>query len=146
MDIRLLFTHRHKVKEVQNDHKHTVKRKALVANIALSSSETYGCHGFTGSVPRLAMCSNDAESGVRTASKVDGYPARLHVGASWNRSLAYDRTYCIGQDVKMGLNVLLGPGAGRVAGPLGRITTGRRNWEGFSNDSCLAGTLYRAYH
>jgi beta-glucosidase len=116
----------------------TVQEKA---NITLGSSETHGCSGFTGSVPRLdfpGMCLNDAESGVRTASKVNGYPAQLHIGASWNRSLAYDRAYHIGQEFKTkDVNVILGP----VAGPLGRIATGGRNWEGFSNDPYLAGSL-----
>ncbi|KAI5212936.1 putative beta-glucosidase [Aureobasidium subglaciale] len=116
----------------------TVQKKA---NITLGSSETHGCCGFTGSVPRLGfpgICLNDAESGVRTASKINGYPAQLHIGASWNRSLAYDRAHYIGQEFKTkGVNVLLGP----VAGPLGRIATGGRNWEGFSNDPYLAGAL-----
>ncbi|KAG2169447.1 hypothetical protein VTO58DRAFT_101487 [Aureobasidium pullulans] len=116
----------------------TVQEKA---NITLGSSETHDCSGFTGSVPRLGfpgMCLNDAESGVRTASKVNGYPAQLHIGASWNRSLAYDRALHLGQEFKTkGVNVLLGP----VAGPLGRIATGGRNWEGFSNDPYLAGSL-----
>ncbi|KAI4752944.1 putative beta-glucosidase [Aureobasidium sp. EXF-3400] len=116
----------------------TVQEKA---NITLGSSETHSCSGFTGSVPRLGfpgMCLNDAESGVRTASKVNGYPAQLHIGASWNRSLAYDRAYHIGREFKTkGVNVLLGP----VAGPLGRIATGGRNWEGFSNDPYLSGSL-----
>ncbi|KAI5249197.1 putative beta-glucosidase [Aureobasidium subglaciale] len=116
----------------------TVQKKA---NITLGSSETHGCCGFTGSVPRLGfpgICLNDAESGVRTASKINGYPAQLHIGASWNRSLAYDRAHYIGQEFKTkGVNVLLGP----VAGPLGRIATGGRNWEGFSNDPYPAGAL-----
>jgi beta-glucosidase len=50
----------------------TVQKKA---NITLGSSETHGCSGFTGSVPCLGfpgMCLNDAESGVRTASEVNG--------------------------------------------------------------------------
>lgn len=116
----------------------TVQEKA---NITLGSSEAHACSGFTGSVPRLGfpgMCLNDAESGVRTASKVNGYPAQLHIGASWNRSLAYDRAYHIGKEFKTkGVDVLLGP----VAGPVGRIATGGRNWEGFSNDPYLAGSL-----
>ncbi|KAI5276941.1 putative beta-glucosidase [Aureobasidium subglaciale] len=116
----------------------TVQEKA---NITLGSSETHGCSGFTGSVPRLGfpgICLNDAESGVRTASKVNGYPAQLHIGASWNRSLAYDHAYYIGREFKIkGVNVLLGP----VAGPLGRIATDGRNWEGFSNDPYLVGAL-----
>jgi hypothetical protein len=116
----------------------TVREKA---NITLGSTQTNGCSGFAGSVPRLGfpgLCLNDAESGVRTASKVNGYPAQLHIGASWNRSLAYDRAYHLGQEFKTkGVNVLLGP----VAGPLGRIATGGRNFEGYSNDPYLAGEL-----
>lgn len=38
---------------------------------------------------------------------------------------------------KKGVNVLLGP----VVGPLGRIALGGRNWEGFSSDPYLAGSL-----
>ncbi len=36
-----------------------------------------------------------------------------------------------------GVNVALGP----VAGPLGRVARGGRNWEGFSNDPYLSGSL-----
>jgi len=36
-----------------------------------------------------------------------------------------------------GVNVMLGP----VVGPLGRVATGGRNWEGFSNDPYLCGAL-----
>lgn len=36
-----------------------------------------------------------------------------------------------------GANVALGP----VVGPLGRVAKGGRNWEGFSNDPYLCGSL-----
>ncbi|KAG8626479.1 hypothetical protein KVT40_005424 [Elsinoe batatas] len=111
------------------------------ANITFGVSQTRGCSGFTGSVPRLGfpgMCLNDAESGVRTGKLVSGYPAQLHVGASWNRKLAGDRAVAIGKEFKKkGINVLLGP----VVGPLGRVAKGGRNWEGFTNDPYLAGAL-----
>lgn len=38
---------------------------------------------------------------------------------------------------KKGSNVMLGP----VVGPLGRIASSGRNWEGFSNDPYLTGQL-----
>jgi len=38
---------------------------------------------------------------------------------------------------KKGANIALGP----VVGPLGRIATGGRNWEGFTNDPYLCGAL-----
>ena len=36
-----------------------------------------------------------------------------------------------------GVNMARGP----VAGPIGRVATGGRNWEGMSNDPYLAGQL-----
>lgn len=110
-------------------------------SILYGQSTTNGCSGFAGGVSRLnypGMCLNDAESGVRTGNLVNGYPAQLHVGASWNRDLAYSRAQYIGREFKAkGVNVFLGP----VVGPLGRIAKGGRNWEGFTNDPYLAGAL-----
>lgn len=42
-----------------------------------------------------------------------------------------------GEFKKKGVNVLLGP----VVGPLGRVVSGGRNWEGFSPDPYLSGIL-----
>lgn len=44
-----------------------------------------------------------------------------------------------GEFKKKGVNVLLGP----VVGPLGRVVTGGRMWEGFSIDPYLSGELVR---
>lgn len=109
--------------------------------ILYGASDANGCSGFTGSVSRLGfpgICLNDAESGVRTGELVNGYPAQLHVGASWNRSSALERAQYVGREFKSkGINVMLGP----VIGPIGRVAKGGRNWEGFSNDPYLAGEL-----
>jgi beta-glucosidase len=111
------------------------------ASLSLGSSTTNGCSGFIGPVAHAnfpGLCLNDAESGVRNGQLVSGYPAQIHVGASWNRALAYDRAHYIGREFKAkGINMALGP----VVGPLGRIAKGGRNWEGFSNDPYLAGSL-----
>lgn len=57
---------------------------------------------------------------------------------SWNRKLTRERGLAMGGEFKKkGVNVLLGP----VAGPLGRIALGGRNWEGFGPDPYLAGAL-----
>lgn len=46
---------------------------------------------------------------------------------SWNKTLAYERGWYMGGEFrKKGVQVALGP----VVGPLGRIVTGGRNWEG----------------
>jgi beta-glucosidase len=69
---------------------------------------------------------------------VNGYPSGLHVGASWNKDLAKARGVAMGGEFKTkGVNVALGP----VIGPLGRVAEGGRNWEGFSNDPYLCGSL-----
>lgn len=59
---------------------------------------------------------------------VNGYPAGIHTGASWNKTLAYERGKAMGAEAKLkGVNVLLAPSIGA----LGRTATAGRNWEGF---------------
>ncbi|KAL2811591.1 glycosyl hydrolase family 3 N terminal domain-containing protein [Aspergillus granulosus] len=104
-------------------------------------SNATGCSGLSGSAPRVGfagICLQDAGNGVRGTDMVNAYPSGIHAGASWNRDLAYARAYYMGAEFRRkGVNVALGP----VAGPLGRIARGGRNWEGFSNDPYLAGAL-----
>ncbi|KAJ3456226.1 hypothetical protein MRS44_016249 [Fusarium solani] len=99
------------------------------------------CAGNTGTVPRLGwpgMCLHDAGNGVRATDLVNSYPSALHVGASWDKNLTYQRGYYMGKEFKAkGVNVLLGPNVG----PLGRTPLGGRNWEGFSIDPYLTGQL-----
>lgn len=58
--------------------------------------------------------------------------------SSWNAELAHQRGSYMGAEYRTkGANVMLGP----VIGPLGRVTTGGRNWEGFSPDPWLSGVL-----
>ncbi|KAK5108101.1 hypothetical protein LTR62_008755 [Meristemomyces frigidus] len=125
------------------------KAKALVAqmtnfeknNITYGQASTTGCSGVSGSVPRLGfpgLCLADSGNGVRGTDGVNGWPSGIHVGASWNTDLAYDRALYMGAEFKnKGVSVALGP----VVGPLGKIAKGGRNWEGFSNDPYLTGKL-----
>ncbi|PYH72799.1 beta-glucosidase [Aspergillus vadensis CBS 113365] len=126
------------------------KAKSLVAqmtddeknNITYGyTSTTNGCSGMSGGVPRLGypgMCLQDAASGVRGTDMVNAYASGLHIGASWNRDLAYEHAHYMGAEFKRkGANVALGP----VVGPLGRMARGGRNWEGYSNDPYLSGSL-----
>ena len=84
------------------------------------------------------MCLQDAGNGVRGTDGVNGYAAGIHMGANWNRDLALQRAQFLGAEFqRKGVNVALGP----VAGPLGKIAKGGKNWEGFSNDPHLAGQL-----
>ncbi|PSR92353.1 family 3 glycoside hydrolase [Coniella lustricola] len=99
------------------------------------------CHGSTGSVPRLswpALCLQDAGNGVRGVDLTNAYPSGIHVGASWDRNLTYQRGYYMGNEHRIkGANIALGP----VAGPLGRTALGGRNWEGFAVDPYLSGVM-----
>ncbi|EHK46741.1 glycoside hydrolase family 3 protein [Trichoderma atroviride IMI 206040] len=111
------------------------------ANITRGFQSDNICAGNTGSVPRLGwpgMCVHDAGNGVRATDMVNSYPSGIHVGASWDRSLTYERGFHMGNEFKAkGVNVPLGPNAG----PLGRTPLGGRNWEGFSVDPYLSGQL-----
>ena len=47
--------------------------------------------------------------------------------SSWNKDLAHQRAHFMGSEAKIkGVNILLGP----MAGPVGRVVRGGRNWEG----------------
>lgn len=104
------------------------------ANITVGYTPDSGCSGVTGSVPRLnwpGLCLSDAGNGLRNTDFVNSWPSGIHVGASWNRDLAYQRALHMGAEFKTkGVNVALGP----VVGPLGRVDEGGRNWEGISVD------------
>jgi beta-glucosidase len=84
------------------------------------------------------MCLQDAGNGVRNTDFVSSFASGIHVGASWNKTLAYDRANALGHEFRRkGVNIALGP----VVGPLGRLATGGRDWEGASNDPYLAGVM-----
>lgn len=80
------------------------KAKALVGqmtddeknNITYGHTSSTGCAGVSGSVPRLGfpgLCLADGPNGVRAADGVNGWPSGIHVGASWNKQLTYQRAY-----------------------------------------------------
>ncbi|KND93877.1 Beta-glucosidase cel3A [Tolypocladium ophioglossoides CBS 100239] len=121
-----------------------VRQMTLEEKANLTRGFTRGdnvCAGNTGSVPRLGwpgMCLHDAGNGVRATDMVSSYPAGLHVGASWDKNLTYQRGVYMGKEFRAkGVNIALGPNAG----PLGRTPLGGRNWEGFSVDPYLSGQL-----
>ena len=102
------------------------------------------CVGNTGEVPRLglpALCFYDGPDGVRGQEFVSAFPAGIHVAATFDPDLMHRFGRALGDEFYgRGINVALGP----VAGPLGRIARGGRNWEGLSNDPYLAGAALGA--
>ncbi|KAJ6440504.1 glycosyl hydrolase [Purpureocillium lavendulum] len=125
------------------------KAKALVAQMTLEEKVNItggvdldtGCSGSIMSIKRLnftGMCLSDAGNGLRNTDLVNSYPSGIHVGASWNKELAFLRGSAMGGEFRRkGVNVLLGP----VVGPAWRVVRGGRNWEGFSVDPYLSGSL-----
>ncbi len=97
------------------------------------------CVGNVGAIPRLglrSLCMQDAPVGVRGTDFNSVFPSGQTAAATFDRGLIYRRGFAMGKEAKgKGVNVLLGP----VAGPLGRMPAGGRNWEGFSPDPVLTG-------
>ncbi|KAK4192210.1 putative beta-glucosidase A [Podospora australis] len=97
------------------------------------------CIGTTGSVPRLGFrgfCLMDGPLGIRYTDKASAFPAGINVAATFSRRLMRERGEAMGEEFRgKGVDVQLGP----VAGPLGRVPQGGRNWEGFSPDPYLTG-------
>jgi beta-glucosidase len=119
--------------------------RSLVAQMTTAEkvNVTHGwpgsCVGNTGAVPRVGvppLCFADGPAGIRGQEFVSAFPAGIHVGATWDKELMYKYGRALGDEYHgKGVNVALAP----VAGPLGRIARGGRNWEGFSNDPYLSG-------
>jgi beta-glucosidase len=97
------------------------------------------CVGTTAAVSSIGypqLCLQDGPLGVRYAQGVTAFPAGIQAAATWDTALMYSRGNALGAEAKaLGVHVQLGP----VAGPLGKIPQGGRNWEGFSPDPYLTG-------
>ncbi|KAH6675714.1 putative beta-glucosidase A [Halenospora varia] len=119
-----------------------VSQLTLLEKVNLTTGvgwEGEACVGNTGSIPRLGfrgLCLQDSPLGVRFADSVSAFPSGMNVAATWQTRLFKSRGLAMGQEHKgKGVDVQLGP----VAGPIGRVPAGGRNWEGFSPDPVLTG-------
>ncbi|KAK3316622.1 glycosyl hydrolase family 3 N terminal domain-containing protein [Apodospora peruviana] len=121
-------------------HAHALVSQMTVEEMANVTRGWAGaCAGNTGEVPRLgipALCFSDAPDSVRGQEFVSAFPAGIHLAATFDKDLMYRYGRALGDEYHgKGINIALGP----VAGPLGRVVRGGRNWEGLSNDPYLAG-------
>ncbi|KAK1833612.1 glycosyl hydrolase family 3 N terminal domain-containing protein [Podospora conica] len=106
--------------------------------------EAEQCVGQTGSIPRLGLaefCLHDSPLGVRGTDYNSAFPSGQTAAATFDKELIFKRGLAMGREARAkGVTVLLGP----VAGPLGRMPEGGRNWEGFSPDPVLTGVAMAA--
>ncbi|PVH98340.1 glycoside hydrolase family 3 protein [Periconia macrospinosa] len=119
--------------------KELVSQMTLEEKANITRGFTGRCVGNSGAIPRLnipSLCFADAPDGIRGQEFVSAFPAMIHLAATFAPDLMYQYGYALGKEYRgKGINVALGP----VAGPLGRVARGGRNWEGLSNDPYLAG-------
>jgi beta-glucosidase len=73
------------------------------ANITLGKVGPNGCSGNSGGAPRASfpgLCLQDGPTGVRATDLVNSYPSEIHIGASWNRTLANNVATFMGAEFK----------------------------------------------
>lgn len=92
---------------------------------------------MTGSASRVGfpqLCIQDSALGVRDTDNVTAFPAGITVGATFDKTLMYQRGVALGEEFRgKGANVYLGP----TVGPIGRKPRDGRAWEGFGADPVL---------
>ncbi|KAL5337328.1 glycoside hydrolase superfamily [Aspergillus crustosus] len=93
------------------------------------------------SIARLnftGICLQDGPVSLRVADYVSVFPSGVTIGASWDKSVMYERNLAIGREFRAkGAHVTLAPSVG----PMGRCVYSGRNWEGFSPDPYLSGVV-----
>ena len=103
------------------------------------------CVGNVFPIPRVnfnGMCYQDSPSGVGDrVLHSTAFAAGIHIAASWDRDLFYQRGVAIGKEFRgKGVHFALGPMMN-----IDRNARGGRNWEGFGADPYLSGENAFAY-
>ncbi|KAJ5908376.1 hypothetical protein N7495_001058 [Penicillium taxi] len=112
------------------------EKVGIVTGVTWEAGPCVGNTYAPSSINYPSLCLQDSPLGIRFVNPVTAFPAGVNTGATWDRTLIYERGHAIGTEAKgLGINVQLGP----VAGPLGKNPDGGRNWEGFAIDPYLSG-------
>ncbi|KAL2020607.1 hypothetical protein VTK56DRAFT_8097 [Thermocarpiscus australiensis] len=102
------------------------------------------CVGNTAAVSSInypQLCLQDGPLGIRFGTGITAFTPGIQAAATWDVELMRQRGEYLGAEARgCGVHVQLGP----VAGPLGKIPHGGRNWEGFGVDPYLAGIAMAA--
>ncbi|KAL2267931.1 hypothetical protein VTJ83DRAFT_5208 [Remersonia thermophila] len=97
------------------------------------------CVGNTSPVSSIGypqLCLQDGPLGIRFGTGITAFTPGVQAASTWDVELIRQRGQYLGAEARgCGIHVLLGP----VAGALGKIPHGGRNWEGFGSDPYLAG-------
>lgn len=97
------------------------------------------CIGNTSPVESIgypSLCLQDGPLGVRYASSITAFTPAIQAASTWDLDLIRQRGQFHAEEARaLGVNVQLGP----VAGALGKIPEGGRNWEGWGPDPYLTG-------
>ena len=97
----------------------------IVTGIGWSDGPCVGNTSPVSSIGYPSLCLQDSPLGVRYKQDVTAFPAGITTASTWDTSLLYSRGNALGAEAKgSGVNVQLGP----VAGPMGKIPEGGRNW------------------
>ena len=101
------------------------------------------CVGNTSPVESLgypSLCLQDGPLGVRYASSITAFTPAIQAASTWDLDLIRQRGQFHAEEARaLGVHVQLGP----VAGALGKIPEGGRNWEGWGPDPYLTGVAVR---
>ncbi|KAL1855307.1 glycoside hydrolase 3 [Diaporthe australafricana] len=97
------------------------------------------CVGNTPAISSInypQLCLQDSPLGIRFGKGSTAFTPGIQAASTWDIDLIRQRGQFMGAEAKgAGVHVQLGP----VAGPLGKIAQGGRNWEGFGPDPYLTG-------
>ncbi|KAK4121544.1 glycoside hydrolase family 3 protein [Parathielavia appendiculata] len=97
------------------------------------------CVGNTAAISSInypQLCLQDGPLGIRFGTGTTAFTPGIQAASTWDVELIRQRGEYLGAEARgCGVHVLLGP----VAGALGKIPHGGRNWEGFGVDPYLAG-------
>ncbi|KAK7735577.1 glycoside hydrolase 3 [Cytospora paraplurivora] len=108
----------------------------IVTGIGWANGPCLGNTPAISSIKYPELCLQDSPLGIRYGSGATAFTPGIQAASTWDIDLIRQRGQYIGEEAKgAGIHVKLGP----VAGPLGRIAQGGRNWEGFGPDPYLTG-------
>lgn len=109
---------------------------SLVSGIGWDKGPCVGNTAPVSAINYPQLCLQDGPTGVRFGTGVTAFTPGIQAASTWDVELMRQRGQFQAEEQKgCGVHVMLTP----VAGALGKIPEGGRNWEGFGVDPYLAG-------